>query len=254
MQDLIHGEIDGTNSPVDHDEAQLLLQRDSAARAEYEALLSATHLLTSVRQHEPPPDLRLSVMRRLPAIPSPPSFRSAGWIDTLLDMLRRRPALGYAWAVAVGVLLGAIGISIADGTLDQSSQHAVGSMVERGGEGETVASEQRNIRTTDAHGLVRMTSDGTEALVEFVLHAGAPVDVRVTFDEPALMLRRIERRGEARPLVIGADTGHIHFNLLGAASYVLVFDHASTEPPSLRLEILRDGELIAHEAFPNGDL
>jgi len=103
--ELIHTAIDGVATEAEQIRLRDAIARDPAVRDEYRRLQGLSELLSHVEPEEPPAQLVPSVMR---AIRARRGRVRAFWPGG-------RVALRYAYAVAAGAVIGALGLHLASG-------------------------------------------------------------------------------------------------------------------------------------------
>lgn len=103
--ELIHAAIDGIATEAEQTRLRDAIARDAAVRDEYRRLQGLSDLLARVEPEEPPAQLAPSVMR---AVRARRRSVRAFWPPG-------RVALRYAYAVAAGAVIGALGLHLASG-------------------------------------------------------------------------------------------------------------------------------------------
>ena len=103
--ELIHAAIDGIATEAEQLRLRDAIARDAAVRDEYRRLQGLSELLSRVEPEEPPAQLVTRVMREVRAHRgSVRAFWPGG-----------RVAVRYAYAVAAGAMIGALGLHLASG-------------------------------------------------------------------------------------------------------------------------------------------
>jgi hypothetical protein len=103
--ELIHAALDGVATEAEQLRLREAIARDAAVRDEYRRLLGLSELLARVEPEEPPAGLVPGVMR---AIRARRGSVRAFWPGG-------RMAVRYAYAVAAGAVIGALGLHLASG-------------------------------------------------------------------------------------------------------------------------------------------
>jgi len=199
--DLIHGEIDGHNSADDSAALRDALERDPEARRTFEQLARTAAVLDGMSEHAAPTGIRT------PALEAHRTRRR--------DLRGRRPWLGYAAALAAGLVLGMVAMRLP--TIIGSSPDAADV------QGALVPPAEVTVEGTGLRGTVTAGVTGSTARLAFNLSVDGPVDVVV---EP--------RSGTVELVGVQRDGGRIVHLISDAAGIRLTAD----EDP--RFEILLD--------------
>lgn len=220
--ELVHGQIDGANDPERTNAFRELILRDPEARKLYEDLSRLSEILDDVQEIPAPADLRSGVMERVS-------------LERRSTRTSRRPStpwIGYAVALAAGIVLGVVGLNLSGGADGPRPEEVSGTLVTQPSPGATMAP------VTSLHvggGAIGISADGDR--VDLVISGNAEdwrsVDLEfdpdvLTFDLPASKIGsvgRVETAGRGRLAIVSVQPGRIQGSFLNgkAGSTVLTF-------------------------------
>ena len=217
-RELIHGAIDGCNSPAEQDELQQRLADSAAARQEYAGMRALCAELDAAPSCDPPPGLRDSILAR---IPQAPAVSTSGAVH-ISSRRPRRAWMGAAVALAATVagvavflvrapelqpldpaaLVGTIGqpaVGAAASSLDLASDAATGAITLRLHDaGFTL---EIDLDTDGPVSIFAVGAGTTLALEGFVPLAGSPARV----SESANEIRVLHSGNQRYALVLSAS-------------------------------------------------
>lgn len=228
---LIHRAIDQEATPTERAELDARLADDDAARTSFRQLSRTAALLESVEAVAPPPDLKLRIMRALPegryhpAAPAAPSLIER-IRATLGDALSARPAFALAYAVVLGMVMGAGLLGALSGPLAPAGE-AVGTI----GAAAPADAAALEVETPGVSGSVRAWAEGDGVFVEVALTTTEPARVGVVFDEERLGWRGISREEDGTEAALALGDGTATLTLSGSARYLLRFEATGPAPP-----------------------
>lgn len=239
---LIHRVIDQEATPNERAELDARLAEDAAARTSYRQLSHTADLLARVEPVAPPPDLKLRIMRALPAgryAPAMPSF--IGRVRAALgNALSARPAFALAYAVVLGMVLGAGLAGALSGPLAPSGE-AVGTI----GAAAPATAATLEVDTPSVGGTVQAWTDGDGVFVEAELTTREPTHLGVAFDEERLRWSGLSRaEGEAEATLVLGD-GTVTLVISSPARYLVRFE--ATGPASPLTLSVSQGEITLAE-------
>lgn len=235
--ELIHGAIDGANSPADQHELMRCLEASAEAQREYEQLQRLCGLLDAEPEFAPPAGLRESILAEFP--------RREAQVSTLRPR-PRRAWLGAAVALAasaagVALLVGRapelteLEPSVLSGTMGRSGADARVPSLRLDG---TAISGTISLHRGDGRLALEVDLDATRPVAIVASAGGAPLEIDgfVQFTgEPAEVSE------------IGGRTRLLHN---GNQRYALVLSGAGPAPANIELAIY-DGDLLVHEGRLN---
>lgn len=245
-RELIHGDIDGANSPEEQRELIRRMSGSAEARAEHERMRALAALLAAQPAYEPPADLRAGILARAAQL-NENQVQPAGPVVAIAARSRRRwlgPALAMAATVAgVAFLLSStpelpeIDARALAGTLGAARPAAPA---------RSLAIDERLVA-----GTISLQSYEQGLLMELDLETGRPVSLVVIAEGATLTLagvlpidglpaRAAERDGGVRVL----HSGRQHYALALAAQESL--------PQFIGLEVYEGSRLIARHRLETG--
>lgn len=227
--ELIHGEIDGTNSADDHRELLRVLESDPEARREHERATQLNEWLAAEPALEPPAELRAAVIARV--FPSPQAAHQ-----------RLRPRL-RAWVGAAAMAATVAGVAFVLLQAPDIPELDPASLAGTIGQPSAEASAQvLHLDEPGVSGTITLQPHEHGFALDFDLDAAAPVRILASADQPGLMLAGYLPR-DGGPASLAEDDGGISLLHRGKQHYVLVL---SSTAAILELEI-RDGERVLHQ-------
>lgn len=236
---LIHGEIDGVNSPRNSDQLKAYLDAHPEARQFYEELRSMSAQLQEVKAVEPPAHLQHAIMNALPPRRSPAQSRFVLEVKNwLADRFEIKYAFAFAGVMAAGVLL--IMLLWPGGLMENE----IGRAKLYGTIGAPPTGEKRLlIQQPEAAGTISLKQAGETVTAEIALASAQSLDLVISFDERKLGFKNFERRGQTAPAEIILREGMIKLTHAGAQNYALLFEKRAAAPElSFQLHCL--GQLV----------
>lgn len=235
LNELLNAELDGELDGAGQAELERLLSASAEARARREELRRVADALSHLKPVEPPADFASSVFAALrPNGAKVVPFRGA------VPKAQRR-WVPYVGALAAGVALGAIGLSVwlapraefdaasLAGTMTDPTHRAAGKVLDR------VA--------VDSNGLTGSASlheaDGLW-VVEFDLNSAAPVEVLAIYDGTLVRLQGFVRPQPTSEAVL-AGPGRLSFVNEGAQRAAIYLRPADAAAGQVRLEFRAPG-------------
>lgn len=249
--ELMHTELDGTNTAEQSERLRTRLAENADARAFFEDLKKLFHRLQSQPVLQPPPNL---FQRIVDAIP----FGSAYWsgkqesrnnIFFWLRGLAARPQLAYAATFALGLMIGASAFLFrgydgkgGDGVSSSLDiTHLSGTMgnVEQTENLAVIGGLDIDLETVS--GTVRLLRSDTSLLADVLLDSERPIEWILAFDSTAMTVAGFQRlAGESGVFVTESA---VSSRQVGRAHYVLRFD-AGGDLSAPALELYDSGQLI----------
>jgi hypothetical protein len=176
---LIHAEVDGEATDKELATLREYLARDPEAQRVRAELANLTRILNQVEELETPGDLHTSIMAALPQ-------RRLGR-DTVVPNSSpwrlRIPFIRYGYALAAGLLLGAVLTGVAFRNLTpQEKSDIYGTLAARENSPHYVAVEQMKLDSPDLGVSVELSRSGSNAMIVFDLQGQQAVEVEVGFD------------------------------------------------------------------------
>jgi anti-sigma factor RsiW len=233
--ELIHGEIDGTNSPNETRVLQRLLGHDDEAREFHGDMKQLTEILDRVEDADLPKGLRDQIRSEISARPAvQPAVAPRRWTPG--------SALRISVALAAGLILGLlIGPRLLDPGQTWDPADFSGAMTSGSRVTDPVEIDLDGFSAT-IHGV----QNGDRILVSYDISSETPVEVELTYDPGKIDLTGFVRRG-GRFDVIQARDGR--FIIEGDHEFRgnLLFERIDPATTSLRLQARRNGSVIGED-------
>lgn len=238
--ELINAEIDGRLAGEARQRLLALLERDMAARVQYEQLKGLRVVLESDRTVDPPRDLHQSIMSEIRA------SVAAGRRGTARRRLPLSVAVRYAYAFAAGLFIGVAGFSWYLGGIVGSpvDDHEVaGSMSPSPGRPAPTPLDRFDIDAAGVRGTAVLTQTGAGYALVLDLRAGAPVEASLAFDPGQVSLRGYAALDEG-PEDLRVDTAGLSFRLEGSLRLTIDLATRVPEPAEIQLGFEGPGGLV----------
>lgn len=244
--ELMHGEIDGANSPDQTRDLQAYLAAHPDVQAQFQELREALGLLDGLPAQEPPADLRPRILAAVAAAGVPESAagrsRLAGWREAWRRLGARA---GYRYAFVAGfaacLLVTVVAWHLAaPGRLGDPS-HLHGTILRQAAP-ERAGGEVVSIVGDDLAGRVQVAFDGARTVVRLELTSGRPVEV-VFVGEGNLALGGFRATAGA-PTMLAADGRRLAFAHDGAGGYEIAFDHHPDRMASLTVRVVAQHDVL----------
>lgn len=239
--ELMHAEMDGQAS---HEELVALreyLANHPEAQKMHTELAELTHILDQVEEIEAPADLRKNITAALPR------RRSLFGIGLWNNRSRSRtPWIRYGYALAAGVLLGAVLSGIVLKNLSPAEESELyGTMTSLKNAQRYVVTERIKLPAPDLGGTVEVSRSGDNERIVFNMDSRRPIEVEVRFDGSRAALKGfIQQPNSVHSLE--AKEGGISFRSEGKQSSAIILGGEKRAELPLNLRFYVDGKL-AHE-------
>lgn len=216
LKQLIEDVLDGVATPEQAAKLQARLGDDPAARKRHLERVALFQALGSDTEWvEPPADLAAGVMREIRKGPLPASG-AAGVFTSWRDSFRRRPALGWSFAIAsvAAVVAVATVIRISPAPWNSRGSLPVTGTMAPPDAGETWLQADRAVLTVgDAQVALTVLTKRGGLMVRVESHAPAPSELELTYDPVAVSVTRID--GPQGPEPAGTTPGILKRSLSG---------------------------------------
>jgi len=238
--ELIQQEIDGANSEAEGAALQAVLERDPAARQDLEQLRQLATTLETIEPLQPPPGLRQEILDKLRP------RRSAMLLHRLFDSSAWAGAgLRYGYAVAAGVLIGAIGYHTVSGRFgpgELNGDDLVGTMGVARHE-EPLALTQLEFDLAGAFGTARVVAadDGFEVWVS--VDTPDPVEVVLNFDPGQIGFVGFRQPLADRASVLATED-EVRFVHPGRRPQIVRLEPRTSNPAGIALRFVRQGSVL----------
>lgn len=237
--DLMHAEVDGEASAEEMSALRDYLASHPEAQAARAELLKLTNVLNEVEELETPPDLRKNIMGALP------QRRSVAQIG--LWMKRSRfgtPLLRYGYALAAGVLFGAILTGIALKNLSPLEKSDVyGTIASPKGTERYVVTEQDKLDAPDLAGTVQVSRSADTERIVFHMNSSQPTQVEVSFDGGLAGISGFNQEPNSIR-ALEAKEGSISFRSEGKQNSAIIFANRKSAQLPLNLRFYVAGKLV----------
>lgn len=236
---LIHGEIDATNSPAESSELQGIIKRNGTAREFQEDMKRLAEVLNRVEDAEVPQGLRESIRSKIASrtVSPPLAFRK-----NKTRILTGAAGFRLSAALAAGLVLGLIvGPRIFNDAGRWNPSDFGGSMM-RGSR----LTEPVELDADRFSAKIRGAQNGVVLVVSFDISAQAPVEVALEYDPGKIELTGFARRGGQFDVVEARDG---QFIIHGDRDFRgnLMLERMDPAATALRLKARRDGTLLGEE-------
>ncbi len=236
--ELIHGEIDRTNSPSESSELQKIIERDGTAREFQDDMKRLDEVLNGVEDAEVPQGLRESIRSAIASrtrVAAPLPFRKN-------KIFTGASGLRLAAALAAGLVLGLIvGPRMFNKVSGWNPADYGGSMM-HGSATDRIA-EPVEFDADRLSGTIRTTQSDVRLLVSFVISAQAPAEVVLEYDPGKIGFTGFARQ-EGTFDAVEAHDGQFIVSGEGDLRWTLVLERMDPAETMLRLEYRRDGALL----------
>jgi len=237
----MHAEVDGQASDRELAALNEYLAANPEAQNVRTDLRKLTDILNQVEELEPPDDLHGSIMAAL--APQPP--RAVVGIRTRTSTTRfRMPLIRYGYALAAGLLLGALLTGIAFRSLPQQEKSYVsGTMTAVENTPHYVVVERIQLADPDLTGSVELSQNGNSEMVIFDLNGEKTVKVGVRFDPTLGGIKSFSQEPNNISSVEGRE-GSISFESQGKERSILVLAGQKRALPLVNLDFYVEDKLV----------
>jgi hypothetical protein len=233
--ELIHGEIDGANSPADHGELQRRLEASPEARQALEEMRALAALLAAAPAYEPPPGLRDAIRARIPQpVPRPAPTRVARV---------PRAWLGAAVAMAATAAFVAVVVIRAPEHLELDPSTLAGTIGQPAG---GAASASLRLDEPGIAGTITLQRHERGLAIDVDLDSGRPVAMVATTTGTPLELKGFLPH-DGSPAELGQQHGEIRLLHSGKQHYSLVLSSGPVAGTTIDLRFY-DGDQLIREA------
>ncbi len=244
--ELIHNEIDQTNTPEARVELEAFLAENPEAQALYNELVALTGMLDKVEAQEPPPHLKQAILKALAEhtyTKAQPGKRF-GLLGTLIEALQARPRFAYAYVFSVGLIVGLVAYALVANLTQPASMDLYGTLVSKDGARNLEAVAEAAIDLDGVHGTVQVKTSAGLVVVELALDMRKQIEVRLAFDENALRLRSLTRQEDRSGHTLTTEDNHMSITWLGEDTYVLVFNDRAASSTDIHLQLLHADDVL----------
>lgn len=177
--EIMHAEMDGEASDKELATLREHLASDPEAQREHAELRKLTNILDQVEEVETPGDLHRNILAALP--PRRPGLETV--VRDRGPWRLRIPLIRYGYALAAGLLLGAILTGVAFRNFSpQEKSDIYGTLAVRQNSAPYPPVEHMKLDSPDLEGSVELRRSGSKAIIIFDLHGRQAVEVELGFD------------------------------------------------------------------------
>lgn len=229
--ELIHGSIDGSNTPEDERELQRLLAASDAARREHEQLLSLQARLAAEPSFEPPAGLHESILARttLPAARVVPLRPRRAWLGAAVALAAA--AAGVALLLGRGPEVAKLDPAVLAGTIGRAADARAPALRFD----EPAISGAISLRHANGIHAIEIDLDAAHPVTILASAAGAPLGIAGFV------------RLDGEPDEVTESEGRTRLLHHGSQHYALVLEPAGERRPAIDLSIY-DGDTLVREA------
>jgi hypothetical protein len=250
LPELIHGEIDGTNSEAQAEELRRRVERDREAAELRDEMRRVVEVLREAGAVEPPASLRPAILRAVePCVKKEDvSMRAGGWQRFLTAWLPARASgWSYACVLGIGILTGVVAHElVADRVSTIQPSNLVGTMTGRPAVSESVDSQRIEIDGASVGGSVTTRTSNGYVTIELDLDAQDTVEVHVAYEPDRLAFRGFDHQsGEVDGLHV--DGAGIRWTQAGPQRVALSLAARDASPSVVDIEFRIAGHLAHSE-------
>ena len=252
--ELIHGEVDGTNSQKQSAKLREYFAENHEARDLYDDLVSLSKTLSQVEEIDPSPNLKKAVLNsirfdRFAAEKKKNIFRMP-----LLKPLFVRRNLQFASFFLAGLLLGVAFYSlIQSSTSSFENSNLYGTIIPSETADKFETGDYVEFGLESASGTAGLKYSPSTILTELDLVSREDIEIVVTFDSRDLSFSGFgEQQSVENHVTIGQD--HVRFAHTGKNKYLLVFNNNAQTGTTVDLKILLAGNLIYETPLSTGQI
>jgi hypothetical protein len=243
--EIMHAEMDGEASDKELATLREHLASDPEAQREHAELRKLTSILNQVEEVETPGDLHRNILAALP--PRRPGLEAV--VRNRSPWRLRIPLIRYGYALAAGLLLGALLTGVAFRNFSpQEKSDIYGTLAVRENAPPYATVEQLKLDSPGLEGSVELRRSGSKAMIIFDLHDRQAVEVEVGFDGgQAGLLSFSQEPGSIRSFE--AKKSSISFQSEGQQRSTVILTSEKNAQVTLDLRFYAAGKLIRHDAL-----
>jgi hypothetical protein len=237
---LMHGELDGVNSPRERARLKSYLAASPEAQKLYDELAAMSALLQKVKPVEPPPHLQNAIMNTLPRrrLAKARAARPAQVRNWFAARFEFKYALVFACGAVAGVALLAL-FSYASLQTDLLDPSKLSGTIGAGPE----ELQRLHLKQAEVDGTIILKSAGATVVAEITLASPQALDLLVSFDESDLEFKSFALH-ESAGVAITSDSGVINLMHAGRKSYTLFFEKRDAHAPVISFQVLYGGQRL----------
>lgn len=244
--ELVHRVLDGEATDEERALLGALRAESSEVRTLYDDLEATDAFVSRLTLTAPPPDMKARVMASLPpdlyarGVRNRPLAALQVVRDELAKLLRARPALALAYAMVLGIVVGAAAVATwTNGDRMPSASEAYGTFVSPDLLAQLDVTDQQAIAAASVEGIARLRVAGDQAVLEVELAGPAEIEIGVSFDPADLRWDGLIRVDGPAARTMSMDEGSVRLSASGSIHYLLRFE---ARAPAFQLDLDLAGE------------
>ncbi len=243
--ELIHGEIDGENTPSESAKLNAYLLHHPEARELFDQFNELSATLGHLAPVDPPPNLRKNILNAIPRIISAtPARRTA---RAPLFSVFFSPKVRYAYAFAAGLAIGIVFLLIWAGPSGRNApvdtSHLYGTIMPDASAELYRSAGVLDVQAGVVSGSLGLSYSDAGALAHLNLRSGELVDVVVSYDPQSLQFSGIRQYGRSSD-GLRVSEGTVQVSLTGENDYLIAFKRSPAPIPPIRLKVVKAGTVI----------
>jgi hypothetical protein len=244
---LIHGELDGANSPKQSAKLKAYLAANVEAQKFYDELAVMFATLQEVKPIEPPAHLQYAIMNALPPRRDPAragrNFLSAAaaWLTARLEL---KHAFSFASGLAVGVALFALFFHEKAKNEATDWSKLYGTIGAPPAASQLKSADSLEIRQPGVSGVINLKHAGETLVAEIALATPQPLDFFISYDANALGFKSFAVLEETEAVEADLRAGRIKLSHAGEKHYAFIFSRHGNMLPSINFQVMRAGTVL----------
>jgi hypothetical protein len=243
--ELINKELDGLNTVFESKELEQFMSENDEALKYYDELLRAASALKRVELVEPPSFLKTHILNSVESLPVPvrPGFR---WMNTVLELFRRRPSVRYGVVFVSGLCVGILLLVIANPWREDGMPHASmvsGSMVPRPDISRLQLIDSVALDGSGFRSLFKTLRGDGNITVECAVAAGENLQLELSADPDELKFVGVNRLGGTDNDVT-VTAGKVIFTETRSEHDLITFTNAGSPRLPIEVRLYKGGTVI----------
>lgn len=246
VRELIHGELDNSNTPSETQELKQLIAADPKVAAYFQELKELGNAFKTNADIEPPKELKADIMDRILAEKTGTYTKPIPVWTLLREKLTVKQTFVFATGLAAGLAFFFIFSGHAPSLQDGSNLYGTLASVDNSKQFKTITEQDIHVGGASAH-LITRFGNGV-SMVELSVTESSDVELGVDFDPTALSFIGF---GQTTPSsnAFSLTDGTIHFKHTGTGRYTFLFDTKGTNAGNVLIRITQNG-VSAVNSFP----
>ncbi|MBI4548249.1 MAG: hypothetical protein HY707_09730 [Ignavibacteriae bacterium] len=252
--ELIHGEIDGVNSPEESTVLSEHLSKNPETQKLFEDLYSLSNILDKTPKIDPPKSLEKLILNSIP-VNKLSTKKRMEFFKLRLRLPNFAFQLRYAYVFVAGLAIGIVSFSILYSTLSRNRSVDIstlyGTMMRDTTPANFQLADQLEIHTSDVEGAFTLKYTNDAVLADILLESTEEIALVLEFDRNDLdfsMFKKVNT--EASNLAIDKD--QVKLSSVGKNQYYVVFNDKTPALTQIVLKVYKAGSLIYEKAMSTG--